>query len=238
MIMRMKQRTLAIVAIAAVSMTCMVMPGICRADGGGCRIVAQISPGFPTAEQFKTYTAAAELIIHISENNILNFQAPPMQDILDTCIDGCCRYSVSDEETTTTVSSCIDGTGVIMSGSSGGSGGSGGGFFVLGFAWDVVCCEDGSDCDDDSDHDMVPDYDDLCPMTPGEEIVDPDGCSLVQLCPCDGPMESIDAWKNHGKYVSCIAQQSDDFVEMSLISEIEQDAIIDEAAESGCGKRR
>jgi hypothetical protein len=158
-----------------------------------------------------------------------------MQDILDTCIDGCCRNSVFDEESTTTVSSCIDGTGVVKSFSYGGSGGGG---YALGFTWDVVCCEDGSDCDDDSDRDMVPDYDDLCPMTLGEEIVDPDGCSLFQLCPCDGPMDSIDAWKNHGRYVSCIVQQSDAFGEMSLISEIEQNAIIDEAAESGCGKKR
>jgi hypothetical protein len=81
--------------------------------------------------------------------------------------------------------------------------------------------------------------DDLCPMTPAGEIVNPGtGCSIDQLCPCDGPIESIKAWKNHGKYVSCVAKQSEDFVEMSLISEVEKDAIVAEAAESDCGKKK
>ena len=39
----------------------------------------------------------------------------------------------------------------------------------------------------DSDHDGVPDYLDQCPDTPAGEVVDTNGCSLAQLCPCVGP---------------------------------------------------
>jgi hypothetical protein len=105
------------------------------------------------------------------------------------------------------------------------------------YAYEIDCLDD--ECPDDDDCDMVLNDDDLCPMTPEGEIVDPDtGCSIDQLCPCDRPMDSIEAWKNHGKYVSCVSKQSEGFFEMDLISEFEQDAIVSEAAKSECGKKK
>jgi hypothetical protein len=102
---------------------------------------------------------------------------------------------------------------------------------------EIDCLDD--ECLDDDDCDGVLNDDDLCPTTPEGEIVDPDtGCSIDQLCPCDGPIDSINAWKNHGKYVSCVSKQSGGFVKMGLISTIEKDAIVEEAAESDCGKKK
>jgi hypothetical protein len=248
----MKLKTWAMVAIAAVCMTFILLPRICWADGGECQIEYETGDTFVTAEIFKTYTAAAELITHILENRY-SYPAPPMQEILNTCIDGCCHSSFSGDLSTTTVSACTDGRATEGAMSTGGSGGGG---WIVGFKWKVLCCENDSDCDDlevcvydrcvaipvecedDNDCDMVLNDDDLCPMTPEGEIVDPDGCSLDQLCPCDGPIDSIEAWKNHGKYVSCVSKQSEVFFEMSLISEFEQDAIVDEAAESECGNKK
>jgi hypothetical protein len=274
----MKLKTWAMVAIAAVCMTFILLPRICWADGGECQIEYQTGDTFVTAEILKTYTAAAELITHILENRY-SYPVPPMQEILNTCIDGCCHSSFSDDSRTITVSACTDGWATEGFMSTGGSSGGGGAIAV--FKWKVLCCENDSDCDDlevcvdsicveatsaecvddsdcddlevcvydrcvaipvecedDNDCDMVLNDYDLCPMTLEAEIVDPDGCSLDQLCPCDGPMDSIKAWRNHGKYVSCVSKQSEGFFEMSLISEFEQDAIVDEAAESECGNKK
>src|SRR5437667_148780 len=57
----------------------------------------------------------------------------------------------------------------------------------------------------DADADGVPDSLDLCPSTPGGAIVDEHGCSLEQIAPCSGPA-SGGTWKNHGQYVSAVAQ--------------------------------
>ena len=57
----------------------------------------------------------------------------------------------------------------------------------------------------DADADGVPDSLDLCPGTPAGAIVDADGCSIDQIAPCSGPA-SGGTWKNHGQYVSAVAQ--------------------------------
>jgi hypothetical protein len=59
-----------------------------------------------------------------------------------------------------------------------------------------------------------------------------DGCSVSQLCPCDGQ------WKNHGAYVSCVAHATNDFVAAGLITEEEKDAIVSAAGSSDCGKKQ
>jgi len=83
----------------------------------------------------------------------------------------------------------------------------------------------------DSDGDGVLDKDDDCPDTLEGELVDEFGCSIAQLCPCDGE------WKNHGSYVSCIAHVTDDWLEKGLLSEEEKDAVVSDAAQSYCGKK-
>ena len=71
------------------------------------------------------------------------------------------------------------------------------------------------------------------------EIVDPGtGCSLSQLCPCEGPIGTSVSWRNQGKYVSCVAKSAESFVELGLITEAEKDAIVSSAAQSSCGDKK
>ena len=89
----------------------------------------------------------------------------------------------------------------------------------------------GDVCDTDDDNDSVMDVDDQCSGTPVDSIVDVRGCSITQLCPC------LNFWKNHGAYVRCVAHSSEDFLFDGLITEVEKDAIVSEAAGSTCGDK-
>jgi hypothetical protein len=89
----------------------------------------------------------------------------------------------------------------------------------------------------DADGDGVGDSLDQCPNTPPGSIVNADGCSIDQLAPCNGPA-SGGTWKNHGEYVSSVAQAAEQFLEAGLISQDEQDAIVAAAAQSNCGSKR
>jgi hypothetical protein len=82
----------------------------------------------------------------------------------------------------------------------------------------------------DEDGDGVPDINDDCPGTPANEVVNENGCSIDQLCPCENP------WKSHGQYVSCIARAAEDFVATGLITDAEKDASVAAAGPSSCGK--
>ena len=68
--------------------------------------------------------------------------------------------------------------------------------------------------------DGVGDVCDACLGTSAGAVADEAGCSIAQLCRCDDP------WKNHGKYVSCVAHASEDFVDTGLITGEEKDAIV------------
>ena len=82
---------------------------------------------------------------------------------------------------------------------------------------------DARDCDGDG----VPDEQDLCSGTAGG-AVDSHGCSIAQLCPCDGP------WKNHNEYVTCVSSKASEFYIAGRITEQEEDAIIAQAAAASC----
>jgi hypothetical protein len=82
----------------------------------------------------------------------------------------------------------------------------------------------------DTDGDGVSDEVDACLGTPSGEPVLPDGCSVDQTCPCDNP------WKNHGAYLKCMRETSDEMVSASIITAAEQDAIMSEARSSSCGQ--
>lgn len=103
---------------------------------------------------------------------------------------------------------------------------------------DFDCDLIGDVCDNDSDGDGVDNKDDLCEFTALGEIVDMQGCSIDQLCPCEGPMETAENWKNHGQYVSCIAHSTKSFVWTGLITEAERDIIVPTAAHSTCGRKK
>jgi hypothetical protein len=89
----------------------------------------------------------------------------------------------------------------------------------------------------DADGDGVADSLDQCPNTPPNTIVNADGCSIDQLAPCSGPA-SGGTWKNHGEYVSAVAQAAEQFLAQGLISQDEEDAIVGAAAQSSCGSKK
>lgn len=94
----------------------------------------------------------------------------------------------------------------------------------------------GDVCDDDVDGDGVVNESDMCAFTPLDSIVDLNiGCSIAQLCPCEGPKDGSGTWKNHGKYVSCVRKSAENFVQQGLISVVEKDTIVSQSAQSDCG---
>jgi hypothetical protein len=91
----------------------------------------------------------------------------------------------------------------------------------------------------DLDGDGVPDALDACPNTPLCTVVGAQGCSIDQLAPCGGPaFDSGAGWKNHGQYLSAVAQAASQFLAQGLISEDQKDAIIKAAAQSPCGSKK
>jgi hypothetical protein len=88
---------------------------------------------------------------------------------------------------------------------------------------------DGNACDVDDDNDLVPDGPDQCLATAIGSLVNAVGCSIADVCPCDG------AWRNHGAYVKCVAQTSGLFAKDALITAAQKDAIVSAAAQSACG---
>jgi len=89
-------------------------------------------------------------------------------------------------------------------------------------------------CDTDADSDEVLDAVDACLFTPAAAIINTDGCAIADLCPCIHP-DGTDKWKNHGKYVSCVAHAANDFRDAGLISDSEHGDIVSEAGQSACG---
>ena len=86
----------------------------------------------------------------------------------------------------------------------------------------------------DSDADGVADSLDLCPATPAGAIVDANGCSIDQIAPCSGPA-SGGTWKNHGQYVSAVAQVAESFLAQGLMTMDQAEEIVTQAAQSNCG---
>jgi len=96
----------------------------------------------------------------------------------------------------------------------------------------------GDVCDDDADNDGVANTSDLCADTPTGELADPsNGCSLVQLMPCGGPMGSSITWRNHGQYIALLNKTLKSFLEQGLIDTTEHGILISEAANSDCGQK-
>jgi hypothetical protein len=93
----------------------------------------------------------------------------------------------------------------------------------------------GDACDPDIDGDGVDNDADSCAATPSDEVSDFSGCTIAQLCPCDGPQGTTSSWKNHGKYVSCAAHAANDFRDAGLIFDSEHGDIVSAAGQSACG---
>jgi hypothetical protein len=85
----------------------------------------------------------------------------------------------------------------------------------------------GDVCDADIDGDGVDNGTDACESTEAGALINPsDGCSLAQLCPCDAP------WRNHGKYVSCVADNARMFNGLGLLTRREKGQTTSAAARS------
>src|SRR5690349_9908244 len=59
------------------------------------------------------------------------------------------------------------------------------------------------------------------------------GAALATACPCDGPGQ---AWKNHGKYVSCVAHYRNALRKAGCLDAEAKRTIQSCAARSTCGK--
>jgi hypothetical protein len=86
----------------------------------------------------------------------------------------------------------------------------------------------------DHDADGVDDVLDLCPDTMGGAPTDADGCSLAQLCPCDGP--DAGAWPNHGHYVVCTVRAVARIGAHNELTRAQLRTLVPSAAGSACGQ--
>jgi hypothetical protein len=95
----------------------------------------------------------------------------------------------------------------------------------------------GNVCDGDIDGDGTANDSDACPATAIGAVVDPrSGCSIEQICPCNGPFATGQPWTNHGEYVSCVSKNANGFKKLGLISGAQKGDIVSNAAMSSCGK--
>ena len=88
----------------------------------------------------------------------------------------------------------------------------------------------------DADRDGVNGSFDLCPDTADGELTDADGCSVAQLCPCDGRAE--EAWRNHGHYLVCVIREAQRVGEHHGLPQRQFKSLVPFAAGSQCGKEK
>ncbi len=87
----------------------------------------------------------------------------------------------------------------------------------------------------DDDADGVLDNVDRCLNTMAGAVVDDEGCSIAQLCPCAGPA-SGETWGTNADYVACTARIARNFANRGLIGTAETGGIVSAAARSTCGR--
>ena len=88
----------------------------------------------------------------------------------------------------------------------------------------------GDTCDGDDDGDGVADGDDRCPSTAAGAPVLSTGCSLAETCPTTGD------WRNHGAYVSCVADAVSGLTQRGALTGAQARALITTAAQSLVGR--
>jgi len=87
----------------------------------------------------------------------------------------------------------------------------------------------------DADHDGIGDACDKCPDTPSGAPVTADGCSVDQLCPCDGP-QSGDQWNSQQEYLRCVVKATRRLRHDGQVSRADSFRILRRAAKSACGR--
>jgi hypothetical protein len=98
----------------------------------------------------------------------------------------------------------------------------------------------------DMDGDGLGDACDACMNTPADipglgqtrRAINVDGCSVSQLCPCDGPRKQRPAWRHRANYIGCVYRVSHAFMHTRLLSRRERRALIGQAKASRCGLTR
>ena len=86
----------------------------------------------------------------------------------------------------------------------------------------------------DADADGVEAAADACPGSASGAVVDADGCSMEQRCPCTRATSGR-AWRSHGHYVTCVVRAAWTFHAHGLIARSEIQHATREAAGSRCG---
>lgn len=88
---------------------------------------------------------------------------------------------------------------------------------------------------DDADGDGVGDACDACPDSRADAPVTRSGCSLEQLCPCDGP-EPGELWPGYGAYLRCATSATRRLREDQGLTRREARQLLRSAVSSGCGR--
>jgi hypothetical protein len=88
----------------------------------------------------------------------------------------------------------------------------------------------GDPCDSDVDGDTIVDTADHCPRTTPGDAIDSDGCSSPQRLEANCP--SSGAYRNHGKYVSCVVKEVSAQLSLGLITKQQKKVIVSTAAKS------
>ncbi len=87
----------------------------------------------------------------------------------------------------------------------------------------------------DTDGDGLGDACDQCPATPSGSVVTRDGCSVDQLCPCDGP-KAGGTWDSQPQYLRCVSQATRTLRRQGQLSRAESLRVLRGAARSVCGR--
>lgn len=86
----------------------------------------------------------------------------------------------------------------------------------------------------DADCDNIPNGSDVCAATPAGSVIDAQGCTVEQACPCSGPLTG-GSWANHDAYVTCVTDRADELLSAGTITAGDRTFIIADAAASNCG---
>jgi Thrombospondin type 3 repeat len=96
------------------------------------------------------------------------------------------------------------------------------------------CPRVSNDAQTDSDGDGVGDACDECAADGDDAAVNGKGCTIDQLCPCDGPDED-QAWRSHGNYLRCVKRHARNFQRKELITRDDRSEVVTTARASSCG---